>query len=97
MAIKLLKRGMDSEAVLERFQLERRVLDTLNHPNIALLLGGGVTPDGRSYFIMEFVEGHDLHAAIHSFRMISPEERWRRCDGVSGGACSRLLFDGIDE
>ena len=61
-AIKLLKRGMDSDAVLERFQLERRVLDTLNHPNIARLLGGGVTQDGRSYFIMEFVEGLTLDA-----------------------------------
>jgi serine/threonine protein kinase len=59
-AIKLLKRGMDSEAVLERFELERKVLDSLNHPNIARLLGGGVTEDGRSYFIMEFVEGLTL-------------------------------------
>jgi serine/threonine protein kinase len=59
-AIKLLKRGMDSEAVLERFELERKVLDSLNHPNIARLLGGGVTDDGRSYFIMEFVEGLTL-------------------------------------
>ena len=59
-AIKLLKRGMDSEAVLERFRLEQKVLDTLNHPNIARLFGGGVTEDGRSYFIMEFVEGLTL-------------------------------------
>ncbi len=61
-AIKLLKRGMDSEAVLERFDLERKVLNTLNHPNIARLFGGGVTEDGRSYFIMEFVEGLTLEA-----------------------------------
>lgn len=59
-AIKLLKRGMDSDAVLERFDLERKVLNTLNHPNIARLFGGGVTEDGRSYFIMEFVEGLPL-------------------------------------
>ena len=59
-AIKLLKRGMDSDAVLERFELERKVLNTLNHPNIARLFGGGVTEDGRSYFIMEFVEGLPL-------------------------------------
>ncbi|NBX24831.1 MAG: serine/threonine protein kinase [Planctomycetes bacterium] len=59
-AIKLLKRGMDSEAVLERFRLEQKVMDTLNHPNIARLFGGGVTEDGRSYFIMEFVEGLTL-------------------------------------
>ena len=61
-AIKLLKRGMDSESVLERFRMEQKVLDTLNHPNIARLFGGGVTEDGRSYFIMEFVEGLTLDA-----------------------------------
>jgi|GEM_PF-3320825 len=59
-AIKLLKRGMDSEAVLKRFELERQVLSTLNHPNIARLFGGGVTDDGRSYFILEYVEGLTL-------------------------------------
>ena len=59
-AIKLLKGGMDSASVLERFELERKVLDTLNHPNISRLFGGGVTEDGRSYFIMEFVEGLTL-------------------------------------
>ena len=59
-AIKLLKRGMDSEAVLERFRVERKVLDTLNHPNIARLLGGGETDDGRSYLMMEFVDGLTL-------------------------------------
>ena len=59
-AIKLLKRGMDSEAVLDRFRIERKVLDTLNHPNIARLLGGGETEDGRSYLVMEFVDGLPL-------------------------------------
>ncbi len=59
-AIKLLKAGMDSTSVLERFELERKVLSTLNHPSISRLYGGGVTKDGRSYFIMEFVEGLTL-------------------------------------
>ena len=59
-AIKLLKAGMDSASVLERFELERKVLSTLNHPSISRLYGGGVTEDGRSYFIMEFVEGLTL-------------------------------------
>jgi serine/threonine protein kinase len=59
-AMKLLKGGMDSATVLERFELERKVLSTLNHPNISRLFGGGVTEDGRSYFIMEFVEGLPL-------------------------------------
>jgi len=59
-AIKLLKAGMDSTSVLERFELERKVLSTMNHPSISRLYGGGVTEDGRSYFIMEFVEGLTL-------------------------------------
>lgn len=59
-AIKLLKRGMDSDSVLARFDLERKVLSTLNHPNISRLLGAGITEDGRSYFIMEFVDGLTL-------------------------------------
>ena len=59
-AIKVLKAGMDSTSVLERFELERKVLSTLNHPSISRLYGGGVTEDGRSYFIMEFVEGLTL-------------------------------------
>lgn len=59
-AVKLLKKGMDSVEVLERFRLEQKVLDTLNHPNIARLYGAGVAQDGRSYFIMEFVPGMPL-------------------------------------
>lgn len=59
-AIKLLKKGMDSAEVLERFRLEQKVLDTLNHPNIARLYGAGVAENGCSYFIMEFVPGMPL-------------------------------------
>jgi tRNA A-37 threonylcarbamoyl transferase component Bud32/tetratricopeptide (TPR) repeat protein len=59
-AIKLLKKGMDSAEVLERFRLEQKVLDTLNHPNIARLYGAGVADNGCSYFIMEYVPGMPL-------------------------------------
>jgi len=59
-AIKLIKRGMDSEQVLKRFELERQVLGALNHPNIARLLDAGVSDDGRPYFVMEYVEGQGL-------------------------------------
>lgn len=59
-AIKLIKRGMDTDAVVRRFLDERRVLSVLNHPGIARLLDGGTTDDGRPYFIMEYIEGQPI-------------------------------------
>ncbi len=59
-ALKLIKRGMDSEAVIARFVRERQILARLSHPNIARLLDGGLSQDGRSYFVMEYVEGEPL-------------------------------------
>src|SRR6185437_5957762 len=59
-AIKVVKRGMDTADVLGRFRHERQILANLDHPYIARLLDGGTTPDGRPFFIMEFVEGRPL-------------------------------------
>jgi len=56
-AIKLIKRGMDTNAVLKRFMMERQILAQLQHPNIANLVDGGTTNDGLPYFVMEYVEG----------------------------------------
>lgn len=56
-ALKIIKRGMDSDAVLRRFLNERRILASLAHPNIARLLDGGTTDEGVPYFVMEYVEG----------------------------------------
>ncbi len=56
-ALKLIKRGMDSEAILERFRREREILAALNHPFIARLLDGGTTNDDTPFFVMEYVEG----------------------------------------
>lgn len=56
-AIKLIKRGMDSDAVLERFRHERQILAGLEHPNIARLLDGGTSSEGLPYFVMEYVDG----------------------------------------
>lgn len=59
-ALKLIKRGMDSAFVRERFLRERQILASLDHPHIAHLLDGGATPDGQPYFVMEFVAGEPI-------------------------------------
>ncbi|CAN5407414.1 hypothetical protein BH10ACI3_BH10ACI3_20950 [soil metagenome] len=59
-ALKLLKRGMDSDVMLGRFRHERQILASLEHPNIARLLDGGITADGLPYFAMEFVDGEPI-------------------------------------
>lgn len=56
-AIKLVRGGYDSAAVLERFRHERQILASLDHPNIARLLDGGTTEDGIPYLVMELIEG----------------------------------------
>ena len=56
-AVKLVRAGMDSEEILARFELERQVLATLEHPGIARLIDGGITDRGRPYLVMELVEG----------------------------------------
>jgi serine/threonine protein kinase len=59
-AIKLVKRGMDTEDILRRFRNERQILASLDHPNIARLFDGGTTPEGLPFFVMEYVEGLGL-------------------------------------
>lgn len=59
-AVKLIKPGMDSRQILERFQSERQILARLMHPNIARLLDGGVNKDGLPYFAMEYLEGEPI-------------------------------------
>jgi len=56
-AIKILKRGTDTDEVLRRFRNERQILANLDHSNITRLLDAGSTGDGLPYFVMEFVEG----------------------------------------
>ncbi|NNE10119.1 MAG: serine/threonine protein kinase, partial [Gemmatimonadetes bacterium] len=56
-AVKLIRRGMDTDHIIARFQNERRLLAALEHSNIARMIDGGVTDDGRPYLIMEYVDG----------------------------------------
>jgi len=59
-AIKLIKRGMDTDFILRRFRNERQILANLDHPSIARLLDGGTTEDGLPYFVMEYIEGEPI-------------------------------------
>ena len=61
-AIKLVKRGMDTDFILRRFRKERQILAALDHPHIAGLLDGDTTEDGLPYFVMEFIEGQPLYS-----------------------------------
>ncbi|MEM9557165.1 MAG: serine/threonine-protein kinase [Acidobacteriota bacterium] len=56
-ALKLVRRGLDTHDILARLHQERQILARLEHPNIAHLLDGGSTDDGRPYFVMERVDG----------------------------------------
>jgi serine/threonine protein kinase len=62
-ALKVIKPGMDSKAVIARFEQERQALAVMDHPNVAKVLDGGVTPasmGSRPYFVMEHVQGEPI-------------------------------------
>lgn len=61
-ALKIIRRGMDTDAIQQRFLAERQILANLEHPNIAHLLDGGVTEDGRPYFVLEYVDGVPINS-----------------------------------
>lgn len=78
-AIKLIKRGMDTDDILRRFRHERQTLATLDHLNIARLLDGGVTEEGLPYFVMEYIEGApiDVYCDTHKLNTIARLELFR--------------------
>src|SRR4051812_4106805 len=61
-AIKIIKPGMDSAHVVARFEAERQTLALMDHPAIAKMFDAGTTPEGRPYFVMEYVHGESLLA-----------------------------------
>ena len=56
-ALKLIKRGLDSAGVLKRFALERQALALMNHPNVAMVFDAGATEQGQPFFVMEYIDG----------------------------------------
>ena len=59
-AVKLIKRGLDTDEIIKRFRNERQILAGLDHPNIARLVDGGATIDGLPFLVMDYVEGEPL-------------------------------------
>jgi eukaryotic-like serine/threonine-protein kinase len=59
-AVKLIRRGNDTASLIQRFRNERQILATFDHPNIARLLDGGASADGRPYFVMELIAGEPI-------------------------------------
>jgi serine/threonine-protein kinase len=84
-ALKLMRWGMDREAIRRRFAAERRILARLQHPGIAPLLDAGVTPEGRPWFAIEFVDGAPIDRYCDQ-RTLTVEVRLalfcRVCDAV---------------
>jgi serine/threonine-protein kinase len=85
-AIKVLRKGVDTEDVLGRFLAERQILATLSHPAIATLIDAGETRDGRPFFVMEHVDGRPLSdpAALATLSLDARLQVFRRiCEAVA--------------
>ena len=84
-ALKVIKRGMDTRRVIQRFQAERQALAMMDHPAIARVFDAGETPRGRPYFVMEYVRGVPITDYCDR-RRLSTRERLtlfiQVCDGV---------------
>jgi WD40 repeat protein/serine/threonine protein kinase len=73
-AVKVIKAGMDSKAVLARFEAERQALAMMDHPNIAKVLDAGTTDGGRPFFVMELVKGTPITRYCDEHRL-TPRQR----------------------
>ncbi|MBK7188672.1 MAG: hypothetical protein IPH86_08370 [bacterium] len=86
-ALKVIKQGMDTRAVVARFDAERQALALMDHPCIAKVLDAGATARGRPFFVMEYVDG----LPITDYRAIATA--WARasapsCSCASARVCS---------
>ncbi len=84
-AIKVIKRGMDTDDIVRRFELERHLLAALDHPNIARLIDGGATEDGLPYFVLEYIDGKPIDDYCDEKRLSTADrlKLFRQvCEGV---------------
>lgn len=92
-AVKLIRSGFSKEFFLRRFNEERRILASLDHPNIARLLDGGASPEGTPYVVMEFVDGLpiDVFCARHQLSVRARLELFRVVCGAVQYAHQNLI------
>jgi serine/threonine protein kinase len=92
-AVKVMKRGMDSAEILRRFLGERQILAELDHPSIAELYDGGTTAEGLHYFAMEYVEGVpiDEHCDRRRLQVAARLDLFRRVCAAVGYAHRKLV------
>ncbi len=84
-AIKLIKAGMDTREVVTRFESERQALALMDHPAIAKVFDAGSTPQGRPFFVMEYVTGISITAYCDRHKLSIPQRLElfiRVCEGV---------------
>ena len=84
-AIKIVKQGLDSDTVMERFGQEVQLLALMDHPHVAKVFDAGMTASGRPYFVMDHVDGRPLTKFADEHRL-TIEERLRVflqiCDAI---------------
>ncbi len=72
-ALKMIKPGMDTAQILKRFDAEREALASMRHPGIATVFDAGINQDGRSYFVMEHVNGKDIYTYCKDHKLTIKE------------------------
>ncbi len=90
-ALKLIKRGMDSDEILRRFRNERQILASLKHENITRLLDGGITENGSPFYVMEFVEGVSIDEFCRNLSVDEKLNLFRQVCSAVGFAHARLV------
>lgn len=91
-AIKVMKKGLDTEAVVQRFRQERRLLAGLQHPSIARMYDGGTTKEGLPFFVMEKCEGKPLNEFANSLSLTQQIDLMASVSDAVAYAHQRLII-----
>jgi len=84
-ALKIIKQGMDPKSVIARFEQERQALALMDHAHVAKVFDAGTTPEGRPYFVMEYVHGLPITEHCDRHRLTTNERLAlfeQVCEGV---------------